>query len=174
MASSITITGDKKLAANLAKLTSGEADKIFESALKFRAQKILTTSQQTLNSNGNRATGELFRSGIVNVEDLQAEIEYKTEHAFYVEFGRKAGRMPPVSYIEQWVKKKGIATVASKGANRVLSNAIKSAAFAIAKHIAENGTKAYPYLYPAFNSNKGKLTADIKAYYEKYLSEIKT
>ena len=74
-------------------------------------------------------------------DHLRKEIIYRALHARFVEYGTDPReKMPPVSTIERWVVRKGIAR---KG------KASRQAAYAIAKFIQKHGTKPQPYLRPA-------------------------
>ena len=64
----------------------------------------------------------------------------------YVEFGRKAGAMPPVDALEPWVRLK------LKAANP------RRVAYAIALKIAAEGTKAQPYMFPALKNARPENT----------------
>ena len=75
----------------------------------------------------------------------------------YVEFGRKAGKMPPVSALEPWVRLK------LKPKNPM------AVAFVIARKIAREGVKAQPYMAPGAKKAMPKvktiisrLAADLK------------
>lgn len=109
---------------------------------KITALKILSSSISNLQKHDNIASGKLAKNGRFSKE--QGKDNYQVVYTGYagaVEFGRKAGRMPPVDIITQWVRRK----------LRVRDNKkAKSIGFAIAKSIARNGTKAYPFLAPAY------------------------
>lgn len=88
-----------------------------------------------------KATSQLANS--VRADKL-GELEYAigphVEHAWYVEKGRKAGRMPPVEKIMRWGQTKGL-----------LARGDKRSAFLIARAIARNGIKARPVVTKAEN-----------------------
>lgn len=56
------------------------------------------------------------------------------EYTYYMQHGRKAGKMPPIQSIEQWILARGIRPIQEK----MNTNAL---AWAIAKKIARDGTK---------------------------------
>ncbi len=62
-------------------------------------------------------------------------------YAAAVEYGRKPGKMPPVEALKKWAKD-------------ILGN--EAAAFPLARKIARAGTKAQPYLRPAFDKWYGQ------------------
>ena len=73
---------------------------------------------------------------------------FYAEYAYWVEYGRKAGGMPPVKMIQEWIRKKHIAGNEKE---------IESMAWAVAKSIAANGTKAKPFLTPSYEENKARI-----------------
>ncbi len=73
---------------------------------------------------------------------------FYAEYAYWVEYGRKAGGMPPVKMIQEWIRKKHIAGNEKE---------IESMAWAVAKSIAANGTKAKPFLTPSYEENKSRI-----------------
>lgn len=74
-------------------------------------------------------------------------------YADVIEYGRKPGaKMPPVSAIEQWIKIKPLKLRNRQGEFiKSTESAIKSAAFAIAKSIGENGIQGINYYQDAIN-----------------------
>lgn len=56
------------------------------------------------------------------------------DYTYYMQHGRKAGKMPPIQAIEQWILARGIRPIQEK----MNTNAL---AWAIAKKIARDGTK---------------------------------
>ena len=68
-----------------------------------------------------------------------------------VEFGRKPGRQPPVQSIVDWMRTRRIATGAGPRRQRQI-------AFAIARKIGREGTKAQPFMGPALERNRSRLT----------------
>jgi hypothetical protein len=74
-------------------------------------------------------------------------------YADVIEYGRKPGaKMPPVSAIEKWIKIKPLKLRNRQGEFiKSTESAIKSAAFAIAKSIGENGIVGINYYQDAIN-----------------------
>jgi len=74
-------------------------------------------------------------------------------YADVIEYGRKPGaKMPPVKAIEQWIKIKPLKLRNRQGEFiKATETAIKSAAFAIAKSIGENGIEGISYYQDAIN-----------------------
>lgn len=87
---------------------------------------------------GMRASGKFAESLEVKVQGLTAQL-WGEDYAQQLETGRKSGRFPPISAIEQWIKDKGIA-------NRIQGQiSISSLAFLIARKIAQSGWKREEY-----------------------------
>lgn len=87
---------------------------------------------------GMRASGKFAESLEVRVQGLTAQL-WGEDYAQQLETGRKSGRFPPISAIEQWIKDKGIA-------NRIEGQiSISSLAFLIARKIAQSGWKREEY-----------------------------
>lgn len=87
---------------------------------------------------GMRASGKFAESLEVKVQGLTAQL-WGEDYAQQLETGRKSGRFPPISAIEQWIKDKGIA-------NRIEGQiSISSLAFLIARKIAQSGWKREEY-----------------------------
>jgi hypothetical protein len=74
-------------------------------------------------------------------------------YADVIEYGRRPGaRMPPVAAIEQWIRIKPLKLRNRQGEFiKATETAIKSAAFAIAKSIGENGIEGISYYQDAIN-----------------------
>ena len=117
--------------------------------LKDSAARIVAVAKTHLKDNGSVATGMLRNSGSVRPQvDGTVDAGFYAEYAYWVEYGRKAGGMPPVKLIKEWVRKKHITSNEKE---------IDSMAFAIAKNIAANGTKAKPFLTPSYEENKSRI-----------------
>lgn len=120
-------------------------------------------------------TGGLRNSGIIDRQkDETVDVVFKSNYASSVEFGRRAGRMPPVDIIKEWVRKKGLADTYTASGNRKKRGAdfeasIKGIAFLIARKIARVGTKPRPFLFPALRKNEDKVIAELKKAIKKAL-----
>lgn len=117
--------------------------------LKDAAARIVAKAKMKIKDNGSIATGMLRNSGSVRPQvDGTVDAGFYAEYAYWVEYGRKAGGMPPVKLIKEWVRKKHLSQDEKE---------IDSMAFAIAKSIAANGTKAKPFLTPSYEENKARI-----------------
>ena len=87
---------------------------------------------------GMRASGKFAETLEVKIQGLTAQI-WGEDYSQQLETGRRAGRFPPISAIEQWIKDKAIA-------NRIEGQiSISSLAFLIARKIAQSGWKREEY-----------------------------
>lgn len=135
------------------------ADDIIE-----RAQRNLGATRSVKTAGGKRrnrradSTGNLRRS-------LKATIR-NNKNASVISFGasgtarnyfkvvndgRKKGKMPPVSAIENWMKVKPVRLRNEKGFIKQTPEGIKRAAYQIARSIGKNGIEAFPYYTDAIN-----------------------
>ena len=112
-------------------------------------------AKQNIQNNNGISTGQLINSieTRFSKQISQGEVEVMADYAGYYEFGRKAGGMPPVKFILEWVRKKHIAEDPKEQ---------EQIAWAIAKSIEKNGTKPHPFFYPAFKKNARKLRVALR------------
>lgn len=96
--------------------------------LEEEMEKIKADILQLYNASGKRTTGEFEKGLKIDYDELSAVLFGPT----YLS-GRRAGKMPPIKAIEDWIKAKGIKPLEDK-----LSTS--SLAFLIARKIAEKGT----------------------------------
>lgn len=160
-------------------LGKGKGMEVINKGIHSTGQDILVESQKNLTAGGQRVTGKLFKSGKALRDGNETQISYDADYAYYVEFGRKAGKMPPLSDITEWVVKKGLAdTFSIKTKNRTkrgkaFDYKAMSIAFLIAKKIAKKGTKARPFLYPAFEKGRNNIFKNINREFQQYIDSIK-
>lgn len=116
-------------------------------SLEEITERIKDQTIENLMNNKSFNTGDLARS-IVTEVDKQNNVGtvYATEwYAITVEegIGRRAGGIPPIAPIKDWIRRKGIAPRAG--------TSVDGFAIAIARKIAKRGTnpKARPFMGPA-------------------------
>lgn len=86
----------------------------------------------------------------------------------YVDEGRKAGRMPPVSKIREWLTYPNVREKLQQNSDKEFSD-IDSKAFAITKKIGEKGTKGTDFATNVFNSKL--ITKEMPALIESALGQ---
>lgn len=103
-------------------------------------------ARQNLLQDGSNASGSLAESIVVDKITID-EASYSVtvslnDYWYYVENGRQAGKFPPISKIEEWVKvKKILPKVYDWGKRKKTVPTVKQLAFLIARKIARKGTK---------------------------------
>jgi len=121
-------------------------------ALNEYGERIKDQMVENLFNNRSVNTGTLAKSITSTVDDntLTATIAVNEWYGITVEdgIGRKAGRMPPIVPIKNWIRKRNLRPKA--GAT------VEQFAFAIARNIAKKGTnpKARPFAAPAVQQVK--------------------
>ena len=129
-----------------------------DEGLKRGGMKIIASSQMNLRRNGTNNTGLLSNSG--KVQKIEGGDGYDVGffakdagYAEFVEYGRRAGRFPPLDIIQAWVKKK----------LRIDKEKFqKSIAFLIGRKIAKKGTVPHPFFTPAVSENEKEIVSCIE------------
>lgn len=98
----------------------------------------------------HNATGKLSQFDYdIEWDDKSFRVYFNLEKYWkWVEYGRRAGKQPPITPIEEWIKVKKI--VPKTGNGRIPTT--KQLAFAISKSIGEHGTPANKPLSKALGS----------------------
>ena len=146
------LDGEKELYVNMQKRMdlSTEAGR---KALQTAGLKIVSTAKENLRRNKSVVTGMLRSSGKVqqvanDPDSVDAGFfsdSSRGGYAFFVENGRRAGKMPPVDELAQWFKKKHRIGNAKEALAR---------AWGLAKRIAREGTRPHPFFKPALEACK--------------------
>lgn len=140
----------------------------YEALLNEYAEKVIERAQSNLRIK-RRVRGKVvnrFASGTLSrsltyklrIRYNKPTIDFTVKpaagnYADVIEYGRKPGaKMPPVSAIEQWIKIKPLKLRNRQGEFiKSTESAIKSAAYAIAKSIGENGIVGIKYYQEAID-----------------------
>ena len=143
--------------------------------LRKGALKIVNDAKGKLKSNGSVVTGMLRASGKVQKVDGDPDSidagffgkDSQGGYAYFVEHGRRAGKMPPVDMLMEWLRKRTSKSVALKSSVNILNgkrrkraekytkdDLLRSAAWGLAKNIAKKGTQPHPFFGPAVEANK--------------------
>ena len=173
----IWIEGEKELYANMQKslFSLTEAGR---KGLRQAGMNIIADAKENLRGNHSVVTGQLRAMGKVQkVEDDPDAIDAgffaqgsSQGYAYFVEYGRRAGRMPYPPDLVEWVRKKNLKNKALTSAVNIFNakrrtrqskyttgDLLLSAAWALAKHIAKKGTKPHPFFAPAVEKNKADI-----------------
>lgn len=116
--------------------------------------RIVAEAQILLRKHNNIATGDLRDSGRTVVQpDNTVDAGFYAMYAYYVENGRRAGGLPPIDEIYQWIVKKKLQP-SGKGN---LDTRRREMAERIAWGIKHHGTKPHPFLKPAYEKYRIKI-----------------
>ena len=154
----------------LNKLLEGKAKEINKEAqvgLHKAGMQILADAKYNLTRNKSIATGQLRDSGKVIIQgDSTIDVLFDVQHAANVELGQKSGTDVAPSVLVQWLKKKGFYAKGARGGRAKTGKKFTNSIWAVAKKISANikakGTKAKPFLFPAFRKNENDMMRIIK------------
>lgn len=150
----VHIEGVEKVNARLAEL-GPEVLRAADRGLRAAGKSIIADAQDNLRSNHINTTGRLSQSGRVQKAGDGYDVGFMSDKAYAgaVEYGRRAGRMPPPDELGEWAYKK------LHIRDRKLARA---AGWGLAKHIAKNGTQPHPFFKPAVDKNQPRIVAAIR------------
>lgn len=130
------------------------------------ALSMIADAKRNLRENTSVVTGMLRASGKVQrVEGQRLSLDagfFSTRnsdrgYAWYVEFGRKSGKFPPIDELAQWAYKKF--HLHGKDGRKES----RSIGFLVARAIAKHGTRPHPFFVPAVERNWTKMQAYVVA-----------
>ena len=131
-----------------------------DAALDAVAINIQRMAIANLNRNGTNNFGNLSNSiFITRTISGGRRVATETGYGLYIEFGTRPGHFPPVEALtgqrealDQWVERK----------LRVNKKEAPGIAFAVARKIFHKGTKAQPFLRPAFEKEKRRIFTELQ------------
>jgi len=144
--------------------------------------RIIGQAKDFILHNNHVASGLLRDSGrTVDQPDGTVDAGFYVDYAAYVEYGRKAGGMPPVDDLIQWIHRKA----RRMGKNSALAGAsaftgkseeqlAREAAWAIAMSIKEHGTQPHPFLKPAYEMYRNKIDEFMQKTVNEAVAQYKT
>ena len=143
--------GERELFINMQKRLDG-LGKAGRKALHEGGMLIVNDAKNNLRNNSSVVTGMLRASG--KVQRVQGDEDSVDAgffsdkitggYAFFVEYGRRAGKMPPPDMLIQWCRKK----------LRLPEKIARARGWAMARKIAKKGTRPHPFFGPAVEKNK--------------------
>jgi len=113
--------------------------------------ELIAQMQNRLRINKTNATSSLSQS--INPEIKGTQSGYRLtvlmeDYWQYVEEGRRAGKMPPIKNIYEWIRyKRPMQDKIQQSPDKIA--ATKSLAYVIARKIGQKGTKAQPFVTPS-------------------------
>ena len=132
---SLEIKGLDQMVADFKK-AGANYPSLLRQAMDKGTNKIKTTAREVIRTNGTTFQGNLARSITVReATESRGVVGVGERYGFPVEFGRRPGSMPPSAPLERWAAIK----LGKPGMG-----------FVIAKKIMRQGTKAQPFMGPAF------------------------
>lgn len=150
---SISIEGMDELLRKMGKLPA-EAQTQCMRAMESASMGIIAAAKENLRANDSVVTGALRASGKTQkVDNKTIDVGFfsssaeKGGYARYVEYGRPPGEMPPPSMLEAWGYKK----------YRLTRKEARSFGWAMARKIAEKGTKPHPFFVSAVEAGWRKM-----------------
>lgn len=151
---SIKLEGLTEVCWNLRRLPAEATDAAL-GGLKKAGLHIIADAQENLRHNKSVVTGLLRQSGKVEVNKARKEVTVgffdtrnRKGYAAYVEYGRRAGKFPPLDMIQQWLYKKFRITDERE---------LRSRTFLTARKIAREGTQPHPFFKPALDKNRNRI-----------------
>ena len=183
----IWIEGERELFLNMQRRLDG-CTQAGRRGLRKGALKIVNDAKGKLKTNGSVVTGMLRASGKVQAVEGDPDAvdagffgqDTKGGYAYFVEYGRRAGKMPPVEMLMEWLRKRTSRSKALRSAVDILEgkrrkreaaytkdDLLRSAAWGLAKHIAKKGTRPHPFFGPAVEENKNTISEYIAEEVEK-------
>ena len=183
----IWIEGERELFLNMQRRLDG-CTQAGRRGLRKGALKIVNDAKGKLKTNGSVVTGMLRASGKVQAVEGDPDAvdagffsqDTKGGYAYFVEYGRRAGKMPPVEMLMEWLRKRTSKSKALRSAVNILEgrrkrreaaytkdDLLRSAAWGLAKHIAKKGTRPHPFFGPAVEENKNTISEYIAEEVEK-------
>ena len=153
----VHIEGVEKVNARLAAL-GPEVLRAADRGLKAAGMNIIADAKENLRANHTNATGRLSQSGRVQKAadgGSGYDVGFMSDKAYAgaVEYGRRAGRVPPPDELGEWAYKK------LRIRDRKLARA---AGWGLAKHIAKHGTQPHPFFKPAVDKNQPRIAAAVR------------
>jgi len=129
-----------------------------DQALDATALYIRNDAMKILGTNKTNNTGQLQGSIAIEKPMKNARtVGTTTGYGLYVEFGRGAGKMPPLETLIDWVRLK----------LKIDAKKAKGVAFMIGRKIARAGTKGQPFLRPAYDRGIKRMVINYRKQFAK-------
>lgn len=155
----IWLDGEKELFVNMQRVMRSNLEAARE-GLQAGAMDIINEAKQNLRNNGSISTGQLRASGKVQTVQNDPDAvdagffsdDTRGGYAYFVENGRRSGKMPPVDYLIQWFRKKF----------GMDEKEARASGWATARTIARKGTTPHPFFAPAVEKHRKSIEKAIK------------
>lgn len=155
----MTVQGLNELLRNLEKADKTTRDAAMK-GMRMGAMLVIADAKDNLRENKSVVTGLLRASGkVVNIDDETMDMGFfdttnqGNGYAYYVEYGRRSGKFPPLDVIAEWYKKKF----------RIEDEKVaRSIGFLISRKIAREGTNPHAFFIPAMKKNNRNILKAMK------------
>ena len=140
----MTVTVETKV-VGLAPLQGrlNSASNVTHSEMRSTMVAATTMLEGVMRGHAPRDTGRLQGSISSTITgggaDITGKVGPSVRYGYWVEYGRAAGRQPPIGAITGWAKRHG------------------AHPFLLARAIGRRGTRAQPFVMPTFTANRGKV-----------------
>lgn len=150
----VHIEGVEQVNARLAAL-GPEVLRAADRGLKTAGMHIIADAQDNLRNLHINTTGRLSQSGKVQPANGGYDVGFMSDKAYAgaVEYGRRAGRIPPPDEMGQWAYQKLRIRDRKKA---------RAAGWALAVSIGKHGTRPHPFFKPAVDKNLTRITAAVR------------
>jgi hypothetical protein len=139
---SLQLTAEFKGLTELAK-DLGDAQRATAPELHKAMETSLLLIERDARSHVRQDTRALMGSISHSIKQRGSSIEGKVgpskDYGYFVEYGRKPGKQPPIAAVEGWARRHGISP------------------FLVARAIGRKGTKAKPFMAPALEKNERRI-----------------
>ena len=154
---SIQLEGVDKLMKALEKCDRDVIESAMQ-GLQKGGMNIIADAQANLRENGSVVTGLLRQSGHVTRKGDEITVGFfdttnQSGYAAYVEYGRRAGKFPPLDEMAAWAYKKFHLKDWKEA---------RTAGFLIARKIANQGSEPHPFFNPAVKKNHNNIVTAVR------------
>lgn len=152
----VVVEGQKDVLKALGEVEERLVRKAAREGLIKAGRDIVKDAQYNLRDERINTTGRLSRSGKVE-EQRDGTIHAgfmsgEQNYAGAVEYGRRAGKMPPIWALQEWAYKK----------LRLSREEANKAGYGLARNIGKRGTKPHPFFAPAVKKNQAQVVKALK------------
>jgi hypothetical protein len=140
VALTIDVHGADELAARMGKAASGVIPSQTKTAMETSLLLIEGDARRGVRRDSGRLQNSITHRISGGGGNLTGEVGPSVKYGIYVERGRRPGRPPPVAAVAGWARRHGINP------------------FLVARAIGRKGVRAAPFLLPAYEKNKGRIT----------------
>ena len=136
----IEIVGADKLSAGLGKAAGSTLPAETKKAMEASLLLVEGDARRNVKRDSGRLQNSITHSISGGGANLTGKVGPSVKYGLYVERGRAPGRPPPVSAVAAWARRHGVSP------------------FLVARAIGRKGVRPAPFLLPAYEKNKGRIT----------------